>query len=150
MRIKHAVIVDYPEEITRARWQADRRMPGGRELVLSIRDFQAREVMLLLSEPAVRSLQEMLAAIVIPTDGFPAPPVARAEGRWPADGVRVRLAIWVQDPSEVNRPCWRDHELVVSIGGAVIFHMAEPAAIRLLEVLAAAGGRHIDDQGAVR
>jgi hypothetical protein len=125
------VTVDHPQEIGRARWQANRRLAEGRELIVTVGDF-----VLMLSEPAAWRLLTMLAAVIAPDP--------RLEGglRLPAsmgDAVRVRVQVGVHahNPAEVGRPRWERQELVVTIGDVVIY-LSETAARWLLKVLSAA------------
>jgi hypothetical protein len=123
------VTVDYPEEIGRPHWQANRRLPEGRELIV-------------LSQPAARWLLAMLTAILDPQpdpEGGSRLPAPMAGGAALWDGVRVRVQVGVQvhNPAEVGRPRWDRHELVVTIGDVVVY-LSEAAARWLPKVLNAA------------
>jgi hypothetical protein len=137
MRIKAAVHVDHPEEIRRPRWKANGGLPEARELIVSMGDF-----VLMLAEPTAGWLLAMLAAIVGlepgPEGGSELQP-PRAGGVSPAEDIRVQVQVVlrVHSRSEVGRPRWDHHELVVTIGDVVIY-LSEPAARWLLKVLTAA------------
>jgi hypothetical protein len=121
--------VDHPQEIGRARWQANRLLAEGRELIVTVGDF-----VLMLSEPAAWRLLTMLAAILGPQpEGGPRPPASMGD----AVRVRVEVGVHAYNPAEVGRPRWERQELVVTIGDVVIY-LSETAARWLLKVLTAA------------
>jgi hypothetical protein len=130
--------VDHPEEIGRLRWQANRRLPEGRELIVTVGDF-----VLMLSEPAAWCLLTMLAAIMAPDlepEGDSGAPVPIVYGTSLSDGVRVRveMAVHAHNPAEVGRPRWSGrHEIVVTVGEVAVY-LSEAAARWLLKVLTAA------------
>jgi hypothetical protein len=131
------VTVDHPQEIGRARWQVNRLLAEGRELIVTVGDF-----VLMLSEPAAWRLLTMLAAIMAPQlepAGDPGPPASMGRGTWLSDAVRVRVQVGVHahNPAEVGRPRWERQELVVTIGDVVVY-LSEAAARWLLKVLTAA------------
>jgi hypothetical protein len=137
MRVRAAVTVDHPEEIGRLRFKINRRLPEGRELIVTVGDF-----VLALSNPAARWLLAMLTAIIAPElgrEGNAGPPAPIGRGVSLADGVRVRVevAVHAHNPAEVGRPRWEQHELVVAIGDVVVY-LSEPAARWLMAVLKAA------------
>jgi hypothetical protein len=135
MRVRASVTVDHPQEIGRARWQANRLLPEGRELIVTVGDF-----VLMLSEPAAWRLLTMLAAIIGPQpEGGPRPPASMGGGTSLSDAVRVRVqvSVYAHNPAEVGRPRWDHHELVVTVGDVVIY-LSETAARWLLKVLKAA------------
>jgi hypothetical protein len=140
MRIKAAVHVEHPEEIGRPRWGTNRRLPEGRELIVSGSNF-----VLMLSEPTAMWLLAMLAAIIAPQQvphGRSQPQPAMAGGGSPTEDIRaqVRVALRVHSRAEVGRPRWERHELVVTFGDVVVY-LSEPAAKWLLKVLTAALAR---------
>jgi len=135
MRVRAAVTVDHPQEIGRARWQANRLLVEGRELIVTVGDF-----VLMLSEPAAWRLLTLLAAIIGPQpEGRPRPPASMGGGTSLSDAVRVRVEVGVHahNPAEVGRPRLEGHELVVTIGDVVVY-LSETAARWLLKVLSAA------------
>jgi hypothetical protein len=125
--------VDHPEEIRRPRWKANGGLPEARELIVSMGDF-----VLMLSEPTAGWLLAMLAAIVSPEGGSELQP-PRAGGVPPAEDIRVQVQVVlrVYSQTEVGRPRWDHHELVVTIGDVVVY-LSEAAARWLLKVLTAA------------
>jgi hypothetical protein len=131
------VTVDHPQEIGLAHWHANRRLPEGRELIVTVGDF-----VLMLSEPAAWRLLTMLAAVIAPDpqpEGGPRPPASMGGGTSVSDAVRVRVqvAVHAHNPAEVGRPRWDGHELVVTVGDVVVY-LSEAAAWWLLKVLTAA------------
>src|ERR1700730_17173026 len=138
MRVRAAVTVDHPEEIGRPHWKFNRRLPEGRELIVTMGDF-----VLMLSEPAARWLLAMLAAIMAPQlepAGASRSPAPIGCGTLLPDVVRVRVLVGVHayNPAEVGRPRWSGrHELVITIGEVAVY-LTDAAARWLLEVLTAA------------
>jgi hypothetical protein len=133
--IKAKVDVDDPADIGRPRWKSNEFLPDGRELIVTIRDLA-----LVLSEPAARWWLGMMAAIIGPDPeldfrrGLVAPTAFGAQGR-NSMAVRVRAAVHVYHPADVNRPRWEhDDELVITLG-TVTLVLSAPVARRLLEVL---------------
>lgn len=123
--------VDHPQEIGQARWQANRLLAEGRELIVTVGDF-----VLMLSEPAAWRLLTLLAAIIAPDpqpEGGPRPPASMGD----AVRVRVQVGVHAYNPAEVGRPRRERQELVVTIGDVVVY-LSEAAARWLLKVLSAA------------
>ena len=123
--------VDHPQEIGRARWQANRLLAEGRELIVTVGDF-----VLMLSEPAAWRLLTMLAAIIAPDpqpEGGPRPPASMGD----AVRGRVQVGVHAYNPAEVGLPRWERQEVVVTIGDVVVY-LSEAAARWLLKVLSAA------------
>jgi hypothetical protein len=132
------VTVDHPDEIGRPQWQANRRLPEGRELIVTVGDF-----VLMLSEPSARWLLAMLAAIMAPQlepDGDSGSPAPVGCGTLLPDVVRVRVLVGVHayNPAEVGRPRWSGrHELEITIGEVAVY-LTDASARWLVEVLTAA------------
>jgi hypothetical protein len=137
MRVRAAVSVAHPEEIDRPHWQANRRLPEGHELIVTVGDF-----VLMLSEPAARWLLAMLTAIIAPKlepdgDSGSRAPIGCGTSLSDCVRVRVQVAVHAHNPAEVGRPRWERNELVLAVGDVVLV-LSEPAARWLLKVLTAA------------
>jgi hypothetical protein len=132
--IKAKVDVDDPADIGRPRWRSNELLPDGRELIVTIRDLA-----LVFSEPAARWLLGMMAAIIGPDleldfrRGLVAPTAFGAPDR-NGMAVRVRAAVHVYHPGDVNRPRWEHDELVITLG-TVTLVLSQPVARRLLVAL---------------
>src|ERR1700730_18180275 len=102
MRVRASVTVDPPQESGRARWQVNRLLAEGRELIVTVGDF-----VLMLSEPAAWRLLTMLAAFIAPDlqpEGGPRPPASMGRGTLLSDAVRVRVQVGVHayNPADVG------------------------------------------------
>jgi len=129
VRIKAAVHMDDPAEVGQPRWERNRLLPEGRQLVVTI-----GELTLFFSEAAARWFLGMIEAMM------PTGPEGADRSGWTGEAIRSGPAVRIQvvgyvcHAADIGRPRWDGAQLVVTAGDLVLM-FSEPTVSRLMNVL---------------